>query len=74
VVELVADKLMVVLLGGWNGGERERERERDSTKREKQGREAGFLAEFEPNLLPIFTEKKFQPLILLVRIPTVDSK
>jgi hypothetical protein len=32
------------------------------------------LAEFEPNLLPIFTEKKFQPLILLVRIPTVDSK
>jgi hypothetical protein len=32
------------------------------------------LAEFEPNLLPIFTEKKFQPLILLVRIPTIDSK
>ena len=54
--------------------ERERERERDSKKREKQGREAGFLAEFEPNLLPIFTEKKFQPLILLVRIPTIDSK
>jgi hypothetical protein len=74
VVELVADELVVVLLGGWNGGERERERERDSKKREKQGREAGFLAEFEPNLLPIFTEKKFQPLILLVRIPTIDSK
>jgi len=72
----VADELVVVLLGGWNGGERERERERerDSKKREKQGREAGFLAEFEPNLLPIFTEKKFQPLILLVRIPTIDSK
>jgi hypothetical protein len=33
VVELVADKLMVVLLGGWNGGERERERKRQHKKR-----------------------------------------
>jgi hypothetical protein len=33
VVELVADELVVVLLGGWNGGERERERKRQHKKR-----------------------------------------
>jgi hypothetical protein len=54
----------------WNRSAREREKERER----ETGREVGFLAEFEPNLLPVFTEKKFQLLILLVRISTVDSK
>jgi hypothetical protein len=28
VMELVVEKLVVALVGGWNGGEREREREK----------------------------------------------
>jgi hypothetical protein len=28
-MELVVEKLVVALVGGWNGGERERERERN---------------------------------------------
>jgi hypothetical protein len=41
VVELVADELMVVLLGGWNGGERERERERKRQQKKRKTREGG---------------------------------
>jgi hypothetical protein len=52
VVELVADELVVVLLGGWNGGEREREREKEKETVKKEKNRGGRPV-FWPNSNPI---------------------